>query len=73
MASEGLFRSDGTAAGTIELATNVEDTTPLGVTAGGAARRHCRNGAGQPTTSETPVKPFAHVTIGDANIGATDI
>jgi uncharacterized repeat protein (TIGR03803 family) len=28
--------------------------------------------AGQMTTSETPVKPFAHVTIGDANVGATD-
>jgi uncharacterized repeat protein (TIGR03803 family) len=27
---------------------------------------------GQTTTSETPVKPFAHVTIGDANVGATD-
>ncbi len=29
----GLFRSDGTAAGTVELATNVQTTTPLGVTA----------------------------------------
>ena len=28
--------------------------------------------SGQTTTSEAPVKPFAHVTIGDANIGATD-
>ena len=27
---------------------------------------------GQTTTSEAPVKPFAHVTIGDANAGATD-
>ncbi len=27
---------------------------------------------GQPTTSEAPVKPFTHVTIGDANVGATD-
>jgi RTX calcium-binding nonapeptide repeat (4 copies) len=26
----------------------------------------------QTTTSEAPVKPFAHVTIGDANVGATD-
>jgi hypothetical protein len=31
--SEGLFRSDGTAAGTIELATNVQITSPPGVTA----------------------------------------
>jgi ELWxxDGT repeat protein len=30
--STGLFRSDGTAAGTIELATNIQTTTPLGVT-----------------------------------------
>jgi ELWxxDGT repeat protein len=28
--------------------------------------------AGQTTTSETPVRPFADVTIGDANAGATD-
>ncbi len=28
--------------------------------------------AGQTTTSETPVKPFAHATVGDANVGATD-
>ena len=28
--------------------------------------------SGQTTTSETPVRPFAHVTIGDANAGATD-
>ena len=27
---------------------------------------------GQTTTSEAPAKPFAHVTIGDANAGATD-
>src|SRR6185437_13876690 len=31
--SEGLFQSDGTAAGTIELATNIQTTTALGVTA----------------------------------------
>jgi ELWxxDGT repeat protein len=30
--SEGLFRSDGTAAGTIELTSNAQDTTPIGVT-----------------------------------------
>jgi ELWxxDGT repeat protein len=29
----GLFRSDGTAAGTIEIATNVDTNTPLGFTA----------------------------------------
>ena len=29
--------------------------------------------SGQSTTSETPVKPFAHVTIGDANANATDM
>ena len=29
-------------------------------------------GSGQTTTSEAPVRPFAHVTIGDANVGATD-
>jgi len=28
--------------------------------------------SGQTTTSEAPVKPFTHVTIGDANVGATD-
>jgi hypothetical protein len=28
--------------------------------------------SGQTTTSETPVRPFAHATIGDANVGATD-
>ena len=28
--------------------------------------------SGQTTTSEAPVKPFAGVTIGDANPGATD-
>jgi hypothetical protein len=28
--------------------------------------------AGQTTTSEAPVTPFSHVTIGDANSGATD-
>ncbi len=32
-ASTGLFRSDGTAAGTIEIATNIQNTTNLGVTA----------------------------------------
>ena len=31
--SEGLFRSDGTPAGTIELAMNMSSETPLGVTA----------------------------------------
>ena len=31
-AEETLFRSDGTAAGTIELDINVQDTLPLGVT-----------------------------------------
>ena len=31
--SVGLFRSDGTAGGTSELAANVNDATPLGVTA----------------------------------------
>ena len=31
--SVGLFRSDGTADGTSELAANVNDATPLGVTA----------------------------------------
>ncbi len=30
--AEGLFRSDGTAAGTIEIATNVDVTTPIGFT-----------------------------------------
>ena len=29
--------------------------------------------SGQTTTSEAPVKPFAHVTIGDANADATDM
>ena len=29
--------------------------------------------SGQTTTSEAPVKPFTHVAIGDANVGATDI
>jgi hypothetical protein len=28
--------------------------------------------SGQPTTSETPVRPFVHTKIGDANVGATD-
>ena len=28
--------------------------------------------SGQPTISEAPVRPFAHTTIGDANVGATD-
>ena len=28
--------------------------------------------SGQTTTSEAPVRPFAHATIGDANAGATD-
>ena len=32
-AGYGLFRSDGTAAGTIELAANVQTSTPFGVTA----------------------------------------
>ena len=32
-AGTGLFRSDGTAAGTIELAANVQASTPFGVTA----------------------------------------
>jgi ELWxxDGT repeat protein len=31
-AGEGLFSSDGTAAGTIEIATNIQNATPLGVT-----------------------------------------
>ncbi len=71
--SEDLFRSDGTAAGTIALATNVENTTPLCVTAGGAAAPTIAGTvSGQTTASEAPVKPFTHVTIGDANIGATD-
>ena len=29
-------------------------------------------GSGLTTTSEVPVRPFAHATIGDANVGATD-
>jgi hypothetical protein len=29
-------------------------------------------GSGLMTTSETPVRPFAHATVGDANPGATD-
>ena len=70
--SEGLFRSNGTAAGTIEPATNVEDTTPLGVTTGAAAPTIAGTVSGQMTTSEAPVRPFAHATIGDANVGATD-
>ena len=28
--------------------------------------------SGQMTTSETPVRAFAHATVGDANVGATD-
>ena len=28
--------------------------------------------SGLTTTSEAPVKPFAHATVGDANVGATD-
>jgi hypothetical protein len=28
--------------------------------------------SGLTTTSETSVKPFTHVTVGDANLGATD-
>jgi hypothetical protein len=27
---------------------------------------------GQTATNEAPVTPFAHVTVGDANVGATD-
>ena len=79
----GLWTTNGTAAGTQEITPisgvwasglGAEDLTAL--TPGDAppivAPTIAGTMSGQTTTSEAPVKPFAHVTIGDANAGATD-
>ena len=60
--------SSANGAPTVDSTTTVIDSDPGAATPtiGGTA-------AGQTTTSEAPVKPFTHVTIGDANVGATDI
>jgi hypothetical protein len=49
---------------------------PFGLTAASIARPVAPTivgtVSGQTATSETPVKPFAHATVGDANSGETD-
>jgi ELWxxDGT repeat protein len=76
----GLWTTDGTAAGTQEITPSsgiysfgfaAEDLTAL--TPGALVLPTIAGTvSGQTTTSEAPVRPFAHVTIGDANVGATD-
>ena len=78
---QGLWTTNGTAAGTVEITpssgTWVNGLQPVDLTAlppgEAAAPTIAGTAAGQTTTSETPVTPFALVTIGDANVGATDI
>jgi ELWxxDGT repeat protein len=75
-----LWTTDGTAAGTTEIDPSSPGRSiglsPLDLTAltPGALVLSTIAGtvSGQTTTSEAPVRPFAHVTIGDANVGATD-
>jgi hypothetical protein len=58
--------SSAFATATVNTTTSVIDTDPaVAPTISGTA-------ANQATTSEAPVHPFSHVTIGDANKGATD-
>ena len=76
----GLWTTDGTSLGTQEITPssgvwsfglNPVDLTAL--TPGAAvAPTIAGTVSGQTTTSEAPVRPFAHATIGDANVGATD-
>jgi hypothetical protein len=60
----GTTSQDG-AFGTGTVFEIVSDAFVVAPTIAGTAR-------GQTTASETPVRPFAHVTVGDANAGATD-
>ena len=58
--------SSANSAPTVDSTTTVIDSEPaVALTIAGTT-------SGQPTTSEAPIQPFAHVTIGDANVGATD-
>jgi ELWxxDGT repeat protein len=78
---EELWVTNGTGAGTEEIlpsaVTFLTGLNPVDLTAlpagAAAAPTIAGTSAGQTTTSEAPVKPFTHVTIGDANAGATDI
>ena len=74
-----LWETNGTAAGTKEISSGFGptgtglapfDLTPVNVV--NAPPTIAGTVSGQTTTSETPVRPFAHATVGDANVGATD-
>jgi hypothetical protein len=77
---ESLWATNGTGAGTEDITPNSGvwsfGLNPVDLTAlaPGEAMAPTIAGtvSGQTTTSEAPVKPFTHVTIGDANVGATD-
>ena len=74
-----LWTTNGTAAGTTEIDPS-SPTQSLGLspadltvlTPGPPLPTITGTVSGQPTISEAPVKLFAHTTIGDANLGATD-
>ena len=77
---ESLWATNGTGAGTEDITPSSGvwsfGLNPVDLTAlpAGAAAAPTIAGtvSGQATTSEAPVKPFTHVAIGDANVGATD-
>jgi FG-GAP-like repeat len=77
---QDLWTTDGTGTGTHEItpvsgvwAVGLFPTGLTALTAGEAVPPTIGGTvSGQTTTSEAPVHPFAHVTIGDANAGATD-
>src|SRR3984957_18600421 len=76
----GLWTTNGTAAGTQEISpssgtfeTGLQPVDLTALTPGAAVGPTIAGTvSGQTTTSEAPVKPFTHVAIGDANVGATD-
>jgi ELWxxDGT repeat protein len=75
----GLWTTNGTAAGTTEVApisgTQSRGLSPVDLTAIGTAPPPptiAGTVSGQTTTSEAPVMPFALATIGDPNVGTTD-
>ena len=55
----------GTTSGSNSATTVIDSDPAVAPTIAGTV-------AGQTTTSETPVRPFAHATVSDANVGATD-
>jgi hypothetical protein len=59
-------QSSANGAPAVDSTTSVIDIDPA------AAPTIAGTGSGLTTTSETPIRPFAHATIGDANSGASD-